>query len=467
LGYTENDPLSLVDPGVTVTDVDSATLASATVQIGSGYVAGEDLLAFTPAGAVTGSFDATTGTLTFTASGPTTMADWQSVLQSVSYRNTSENPSTAPRTVTLIANDGVINSAPSIRIINVTAVNDAPSVTANSLTINDGATATLTLADLAAADPDNAAPGLIYTVSGIANGYFALTSAPTTPITTFTQADVAAGLVMFVHAGNNLPPTYTIQANDGALSSAPSTVTVTFNPTSGGAGTTPSTGGGGSGGTVVPPTEPPVGGGGTGTGGGSIDTSPLDVPASVSRGDGEEPAVEEAAPEPVAPVRVAAAKEVKPTVELEAMEVQSSEPTVTQNAQSFSAEFAQVRHPQEITVDLGKVALQEPDGDRLIKLDLDSIRMTSIALSVGAIWWATRATGLITSLLSSLPAWRNFDPLPVLGRNDDEDEDEWVQAHDAQVDEEMAEEERLARHRFSNEESQPVELEQLRSQLKR
>jgi len=31
----------------------------------------------------------------------------------------------------------------------------------------------------------------------------------------------------------------------------------------------------------------------------------------------------------------------------------------------------------------------------------------------------------------------------------------------------MAEEERLARHRFSNEESQPIELEKLRSQLKR
>jgi hypothetical protein len=149
------------------------------------------------------------------------------------------------------------------------------------------------------------------------------------------------------------------------------------------------------------------------------------------------------------------------------MEVQSSEPTVTQTAQSFSAEFAQVRHPQEITVELGKIALQEPDGDRLIKLDLNSIRMTSLALSVGAIWWATRATGLIASLLSSLPAWRNFDPLPVLGRNEDDEEDEWAKAHDAEIDEEMAEEERLARHRFSNEEDQPTELERLRERLKR
>jgi len=115
-------------------------------------------------------------------------------------------------------------------------------------------------------------------------------------------------------------------------------------------------------------------------------------------------------------------------------------------------------------VELGRISLPEPDGDRLIKLDLDSIRMTSLALSVGAIWWATRATGLIASLLSSLPAWRNFDPLPVLGRNeeDDDQDDDWVQAYDDQVDGEGAEEERLARHQFSNEDSQPIAQDKLK-----
>lgn len=164
------------------------------------------------------------------------------------------------------------------------------------------------------------------------------------------------------------------------------------------------------------------------------------------------------------PVRVATAKVEKPVVEPEVMTVQSSEPTVTQTAQNFQPDFAMTQRP-EITVELGKISLPEPDGDRLIKLDLDSIRMTSLALSVGAIWWATRATGLIASLLSSLPAWRNFDPLPVLGRDED-DEDEWTEAYDAQVDDEMAEEERLARHRFSNDEDQPTELERLRARLK-
>ena len=447
LAYTENDPSTPVDSAVTVTDINDPTLASATVQITGGYVAGEDLLTFTPAAGITGSFDAATGTLTLTPTGPTTMADWQAALQSVAYRNTSDNPSTAPRTVTLIANDGTANSAPSTRTINVTAVNDAPAVTANNLAIGDGATVTLSAANLGATDPDNASSALSYMVSNVANGQFELTSAPGVAITTFTAAQLAAGQVVFVHPGNNAAPAYTVTVSDGSLASAPSTAAVTFTP--GGGGTTvtaPPPGGGGGGTTVTSSGGPTSSTDRTKTDDGGDDSTPLDTPAPVSRSSGSEDseAVAEpvAAAAPAAPVRVAAAKDTKLTVEKETLQVQSSAPTVTQSSQSFSATFAQVHRPPEIRVELGKISLpDQSDGDRLIKLDLDSIRMTSLALSVGAIWWATRAAGLITSLLSSLPAWRNFDPLPVLQRNEDEEVEEDVWARAEEDSEEAAEEE--------------------------
>ena len=176
-------------------------------------------------------------------------------------------------------------------------------------------------------------------------------------------------------------------------------------------------------------------------------SAPLDSPASSTRssggeGDSEAVVAPEAA-EAAAPVRVATAKDTKLTVETQPMTVQSSEPTIAQSSQSFTPSIAQVRKPEEITVELGKISLPDADGDRLIKLDLDSIRMTSLALSVGAIWWATRAAGLLTSLLSSLPAWRNFDPLPVLQRNDEEDEEEDVWAQADEESEEAAEEEAI------------------------
>jgi hypothetical protein len=47
-------------------------------------------------------------------------------------------------------------------------------------------------------------------------------------------------------------------------------------------------------------------------------------------------------------------------------------------------------------------------------------------LSVGYVIWLLRGGLLLTSLLSSVPAWRFVDPLPVLGRlrgDDDDDED--------------------------------------------
>lgn len=45
-------------------------------------------------------------------------------------------------------------------------------------------------------------------------------------------------------------------------------------------------------------------------------------------------------------------------------------------------------------------------------------------LSVGYVIWLLRGGLLVTSLLSSLPAWRYVDPLPVLGRLQGEDEDD-------------------------------------------
>jgi hypothetical protein len=51
---------------------------------------------------------------------------------------------------------------------------------------------------------------------------------------------------------------------------------------------------------------------------------------------------------------------------------------------------------------------------------------------VGAVWWAARAGGLIASLLASAPAWRHLDPLPVLGRPEEDDGVEWAEPEDVE-----------------------------------
>jgi hypothetical protein len=127
LTYTENDPPTAIDTTLTVTDADSANLTQATAQITANYVVGQDLLSFVNTPNITGVFVPATGTLTLT--GTDTVANYQAALRAVRYENTSDNPSTLPRTVTWIASDGADPSALVTSTINVIAVNDPPVLT--------------------------------------------------------------------------------------------------------------------------------------------------------------------------------------------------------------------------------------------------------------------------------------------------------------------------------------------------
>jgi hypothetical protein len=78
-------------------------------------------------------------------------------------------------------------------------------------------------------------------------------------------------------------------------------------------------------------------------------------------------------------------------------------------------------------------ALQQQAKDEAPALRWDSrqaAQIGSMALSVGLVFWATRATGLVASLLAVAPPWRQFDPLPVLSvhapRQPEGTEVEWL-----------------------------------------
>ncbi len=118
LAYTENVTVA-IDSGITISDVDSDNLASATVSITSGFVSTQDTLAFTNQNGITGSYNSSTGVLTLT--GSSTVANYQTALRSVTYSNSSDKPSLTPRTISFIVNDGTSNSTTFTRNINITA----------------------------------------------------------------------------------------------------------------------------------------------------------------------------------------------------------------------------------------------------------------------------------------------------------------------------------------------------------
>ena len=85
------------------------------------------------------------------------------------------------------------------------------------------------------------------------------------------------------------------------------------------------------------------------------------------------------------------------------------------------AEIEPIRAEMQVIPTRHELDLSEEERQR-IEVVLNSVRITGLALSVGAVWWAARAAGLVASLLASTPAWRHVDPLPVLGRDEDEEE---------------------------------------------
>ncbi len=151
IGYTENDPATAITSTTAVADVDSTDFNTGTLTVN--YTAGgaaEDRLEITNqgtgpgqigvsgsnvtfGGTTFGTFTGGSGTtalvVTFNSAAATPTAV-QALVRDVTYRNVSDNPSTATRTVRFVLTDGDGGtSLPATRDITVTAVNDAPSVT--------------------------------------------------------------------------------------------------------------------------------------------------------------------------------------------------------------------------------------------------------------------------------------------------------------------------------------------------
>ena len=156
------------------------------MQITSGFSTGQDVLAFTATAGVdiAGTYDSATGILTLT--GSATLEQYQDAIRSITYANTSENPSTTDRTVSFTINDGDDDSNTLTRNITVTAVNDDPELTGGGgiplITIteddvnNNGQPVSDILDDGAGgsffSDDDGDPEGIAITISNDGNGHF-------------------------------------------------------------------------------------------------------------------------------------------------------------------------------------------------------------------------------------------------------------------------------------------------------
>jgi hypothetical protein len=320
--------------------------------------------------------------------------------------------------------------------INVTAVNDAPVLAGNSLTVSPGASIVLSGAQLSATDVDDAMPGLLFSVSGLAHGHFELSSSPGIAVISFTQAQLAGGEVRFVHDGSASAPSYAISVSDGSLVDGPSAASISFPlPTSEG----------------VDPLLPLL----TTQNDNSASPTDSDMPRapvdSLAREDEMEdaPATGDGSGESTAsaqqPTDESIGYEGSPRHRISGLQpngarqgglpigsrqVSGSHPGLLIQPVSLSVMLDSLGPVQLFSASAHTSGWSVNDafsdqGDELkkepVSVLLDVTRMTGIALSVGAVWWATRIGGVLGSLLASIPAWRQLDPLPVVGREEPDD----------------------------------------------
>ena len=62
-----------------------------------------------------------------------------------------------------------------------------------------------------------------------------------------------------------------------------------------------------------------------------------------------------------------------------------------------------------------------------VELKVAAIESSGVVLSAGVVAWLMRSGALLSSLLSNIPMWKGYDPLPVLMYKDDDEEKEEVE----------------------------------------
>ncbi len=170
INFSEGDAPVIISSNISVTDLDDVNIDNARVFFSQNYQSGEDVLAFTNQNGIFGIWDASTGSLAL--HGTASITNYQAALRSIQYRNSSSNPSTLTRTVSFVVNDGDFNSNIVSRQINITAVSNAPDLSAiesSALSFAEGSAPVIISKSIIVTDPDNT--NLVSAVIRIANNY--------------------------------------------------------------------------------------------------------------------------------------------------------------------------------------------------------------------------------------------------------------------------------------------------------
>ncbi|MFK3685047.1 immunoglobulin-like domain-containing protein [Pseudomonas sp. NPDC088890] len=205
--YSENQSgVSIGDLDVSITDFDSTQLTGATVTLGNRQP-GDVLNLGSNVNGITVTTAISDGKVVLSLNGNATLADYMQAIKNITFSNTSEDPSTTPRVITVTVTDGVNTSNTATTTVNVVAVNDAPVSTGGAATGTEDTELVLSWSNFNVSDVDSSLSSLGVTITKLPdlgslkfNNGTAWVNVSVNQ--TISQADIAAGKLKFVPLAN-------------------------------------------------------------------------------------------------------------------------------------------------------------------------------------------------------------------------------------------------------------------------
>ncbi len=338
----------------------------------------------------------------------------------------------------IAVSDGAASDGPYAVTVNFANLNDVPALTLGSATLGDTGTVVFDTRQLSAIDVDNAPAELVFTLlSGPNSGRLEFGDTPGVAVTRFTQSDIDAGRLRYVHTGTGQDDGFAFAVSDGSASieasftvrghaiqsSSQELLTLPASPTADSEAASTDA-------RVDTQSE---------TRADRVQSSPVEF-SPVSRGEGDTTspvivaiAVDSNGSAAAAGPSVNSASASRRTVATPAIGFTNSvQATASPGNFTLQATSGEKTRSAQITVELTDTRYmrqldqargQMDDEMKFDKIAIGSSIAASTGLSIGYVLWLLRGGVLVSSLLSSLPAWRMIDPLPVLGKSRDDDED--------------------------------------------
>ncbi len=210
--------ISIVDADATLADIDDTNLEMLQVSI-TNFADGLDETLWADTTGTSIAIQYYTSSHVLKLSGTDTIANYQQVLRTVRYNNSSDNLDTTARVITFVANDGTDDSNVGTTTVTMVAVNDNPTITSSATAnVAENMTAVLTVTS---SDLDGGVPS--YSITGG-------TDQSTFSINTFTGEltfIVAPDFESLTESGTDNIYQVQVTVNDGNGGSASQTITVT------------------------------------------------------------------------------------------------------------------------------------------------------------------------------------------------------------------------------------------------